>query len=87
MLPHLALALAPMLGLQGPPPLPDAHGFAGGFAGHSQGALLFAGGANFPSAPPWEGSAKVWHDRVSVACGSASPAATAAEDATTPRSS
>lgn len=46
------------------PALPDAHGFAGGFAGVSGDALLFAGGANFPAAPPWEGGEKAWHDRV-----------------------
>lgn len=45
-------------------PLPDAHGFAGAFAGVSGGALLVAGGANFPDHKPWEGGAKVWHDRV-----------------------
>lgn len=49
------------------PPLPDRHGFAGGFAGVSNGALLFAGGANFPDGgAPWTGSKKVWSDRVHV---------------------
>lgn len=48
------------------PELPDAHGFAGAYAGVSQDALIVAGGANFPSGPPWEGGAKVWHDRVFV---------------------
>ena len=43
------------------PPLPDAHGFAGAFAGVSGGALLVAGGANFPDGRPWEGAPKVWH--------------------------
>jgi len=43
------------------PPLPDEHGFAGAFAGVSNGSLLVAGGANFPDAPPWEGGRKVWH--------------------------
>lgn len=44
------------------PPLPDKEGFAGPFAGVSGGALLVAGGANFPDKKPWEGGAKVWHD-------------------------
>jgi solute:Na+ symporter, SSS family len=48
------------------PPLPDSFGFAGGFAGVSNGALVFAGGANFPNGPPWDGGTKVWHDRVLV---------------------
>ena len=42
-------------------PLPDPVGFAGAFAGVSNGALVVAGGANFP-----EGTTKVWHDRVFV---------------------
>lgn len=46
------------------PPLPDKIGFAGCYAGVSEGVLLVAGGANFPDGPPWEGHPKVWHDRV-----------------------
>lgn len=46
------------------PPLPDQLGVAGAFAGVSGGALLVAGGANFPGKPPWEGGSKVWHDTV-----------------------
>jgi solute:Na+ symporter, SSS family len=42
-------------------PLPDAHGFAGSFAGVSNGSLVVAGGANFPEAPPWDGGRKTWH--------------------------
>ena len=47
-------------------PLPDDRGVAGAFAGVSggdqdDGALVVAGGANFPSRPPWEGGAKTWH--------------------------
>ena len=45
-------------------PMPDVHGFAGPFAGVSGGALIVAGGANFPDGPPSEGGAKVWHDKV-----------------------
>jgi solute:Na+ symporter, SSS family len=48
------------------PPLPDPEGFAGSFAGVSQGALVVAGGANFPEKRPWEGGRKVWHDRIFV---------------------
>lgn len=46
------------------PPIPDANGVAGAFAGVSGGALLVAGGANFPGKKPWEGGEKVWHDAV-----------------------
>ncbi len=46
------------------PSLPDAHGFAGSYAGVAEGRLIVAGGANFPERPPWEGGTKVWHDRV-----------------------
>jgi N-acetylneuraminic acid mutarotase len=53
-----SLAWAPL------PALPDREGFAGSFAGVSGGALLVAGGANFPDKRPWEGGAKVWYDRV-----------------------
>ena len=48
------------------PPIPDARGFAGPFAGGSNGALIVAGGANFPDKMPWEGGAKAWHDCVFV---------------------
>ncbi len=48
------------------PPLPDPVGFAGPFAGVSHGALVVAGGANFPAGRPWDGAAKVWHDDVFV---------------------
>lgn len=48
------------------PPLPDAHGVAAPFAGVHGGVLIVGGGANFPDRPPWEGGAKVWHDRVRV---------------------
>ena len=48
------------------PPLPDALGVAGAFAGTSGGALLVMGGANFPDRMPWDGGTKVWHDDVYV---------------------
>ena len=48
------------------PELPDALGVAGPFAGVSGGALIVAGGANFPHGPPWEGGRKVWHDAIYV---------------------
>lgn len=47
-------------------PLPDAVGFAGSYAGVSNGALLVGGGANFPGKLPWEGGTKVWHDSLFV---------------------
>lgn len=46
--------------------LPDAHGFAGMCGGVSHGALVLAGGANFPGKAVWDGGAKVWHDRIFV---------------------
>jgi N-acetylneuraminate epimerase len=48
------------------PTLPDKEGFACSFAGVSHGALLVAGGANFPGKKPWEGGTKVWYDTVFV---------------------
>jgi N-acetylneuraminic acid mutarotase len=51
------------------PSLPDAEGFAGSFAGISGGALIVAGGANFPDKKPWEGGTKVWYDSVYVLAG------------------
>lgn len=50
------------------PPIPDATGFAGSFAGISNGALIVAGGANFPNdGAPWKpGSVKTWYDKVFV---------------------
>jgi N-acetylneuraminic acid mutarotase len=48
------------------PSLPDKEGFAGPFAGVSGGALVVAGGANFPDKRPWEGGKKVWTDAVFV---------------------
>jgi len=46
------------------PEIPDSRGLASVFAGVSDEALVVAGGANFPDAPPWEGGNKVWHDRI-----------------------
>jgi N-acetylneuraminic acid mutarotase len=48
------------------PSIPDRLGFAGAFAGVCHGALIVAGGANFPDAMPWDGGQKVWHDSVFV---------------------
>lgn len=45
------------------PPVPDAFGFAGAFAGTIGNHLLAGGGANFPDGVlPWDGGKKVWHD-------------------------
>jgi len=72
------LVLAGSLGLAGEflrwaelPPLPppgqrDQPGLAGAFVGIHNGALIVAGGANFPDAPPWKGGKKVWWDDVFV---------------------
>jgi N-acetylneuraminic acid mutarotase len=46
------------------PPLPDKEGFAGSFAGVSDGVLLVAGGANFPDKKPWEGGTKAWYGTI-----------------------
>src|SRR5262245_46889413 len=48
------------------PPIPDREGFAYPFAGVSHGALIVAGGANFPDKRPWEGGTKRWYDMVFV---------------------
>jgi N-acetylneuraminic acid mutarotase len=48
------------------PPLPDNEGVAGTFAGVTHGALVVAGGANFPNKKPWQGGKKVWHDAAYV---------------------
>lgn len=48
------------------PPLPDKHGFAGAFVGVSNGALIVAGGANFPDKAVWEGGKKAWYDKIFV---------------------
>jgi len=63
---HPTLAASSALQWQQLPPLPDPLGVAGPFAGVSGGALLVAGGANFPDRMPWEGGKKVWHDTVFV---------------------
>ncbi len=48
-------------------PIPNPVGFAGSFAGVSNGALLVAGGANFPDGgAPWTGSVKAWHDDIYI---------------------
>ena len=46
--------------------IPSSLGVAGAFSGVSDGALLVAGGANFPGKKPWEGGSKVWQDDVFV---------------------
>ena len=46
--------------------LPDLGeiGYAGLYAGVSSGALLAAGGTNFPDAPPWKQGKKAWYDQI-----------------------
>ena len=46
------------------PAIPDPLGVAGPFAGASNGAVIVAGGANFPT-PVWERT-KEWHDAIWV---------------------
>lgn len=51
------------------PALPDRDGqpnigVAGTFAGISHGALLVAGGANFPNGYPWQNGKKVWQSTI-----------------------
>ena len=46
------------------PPLPDKEGFAGMFAGVSDGQLFCMGGANFPGKRPWEGGTKKWYSTI-----------------------
>lgn len=66
-LPLLLVLFAASAGLCGDfPSLPDKEGFAGSFAGVSHGALMVAGGANFPGKKPWDGGQKVWYDEVFV---------------------
>jgi SSS family transporter len=48
------------------PDLPDKLGVGGPFAGTHGGALIVAGGANFPRGMPWEGGEKVWYDSINV---------------------
>ncbi|MDR1010940.1 MAG: sodium/solute symporter [Opitutaceae bacterium] len=48
------------------PSIPDKEGFAGSYGGVAGGALVIAGGANFPDARPWEGGVKTWYDKVFV---------------------
>jgi N-acetylneuraminic acid mutarotase len=67
-----AIAADPQIEWSGLPPLPPAPemriqpGVASPFVGVSNGALIVAGGANFPEAPPWEGGAKTWWDTIFV---------------------
>jgi SSS family transporter len=44
--------------------IPDKEGFAGLFAGVSNGTLICAGGANFPDKKPWEGGIKQWYNSI-----------------------
>lgn len=48
------------------PSIPNPAGFAAPFAGVSGGALIVAGGANFPEAMPWAGGKKTWHNSIYV---------------------
>lgn len=45
------------------PPIPG-NGLAAGYGGVADGQLIFAGGTDFPDAPPWQGGKKIWHDAI-----------------------
>ena len=63
----LTLPLQAAMGWSGLADFPQERGLAATFAGVSaEGHLVVAGGTNFPEAPPWEGGAKAWHDRIHV---------------------
>jgi N-acetylneuraminic acid mutarotase len=50
-----------------PKSIPDADGFAGSYAGVSNGSLIVAGGSNFPgNKRPWDGGTKTWYDKIFV---------------------
>ncbi|WP_207510418.1 sodium:solute symporter family transporter [Longitalea luteola] len=48
------------------PVIPSPVGFAGSFAGVSNGALVVAGGSNFGAGTPWNGGVKTWYDKIYV---------------------
>ena len=48
------------------PELPNTVGLGGAFSGVINGALIVAGGANFPDEPEWESGTKVWYDDIYV---------------------
>lgn len=54
------------------PSIPGKEGYAGMFAGVSNGQLICMGGANFPGAMPWKEGKKVWYDNIYVLSGKAS---------------
>ncbi len=54
----------PVLSFEELSPLPDQFGFGGMYAGVSNGALIVAGGANYPNKPFWEDGQKVWYDTI-----------------------
>lgn len=46
------------------PAIPEPIGYSGSLAGVTGGALLVAGGTNFPDRPPWNNGTKTWYDRI-----------------------
>lgn len=46
--------------------LPDSIGVAGAFIGKHNGALIVAGGANFPNGYPWQGGKKAYQSQIYV---------------------
>lgn len=61
---RIDMETTPIMRSSAMPPIPDANGFASPFAGMHDGALIVAGGANFPDKKPWEGGKKMWYDTI-----------------------
>ena len=57
--------------------LPDDQRFGGGFLGVSDGALIFAGGTNFPDALPRQAGTQVWYDSIFAHTANVTPPAAA----------
>ncbi|MDR6804988.1 cyclically-permuted mutarotase family protein [Dyadobacter sp. BE34] len=59
-------SVAASLPAPGTAPEAASLGVAGAFTGWHNGALLIAGGADFPAGMPWEGGRKAYHDGIYV---------------------
>lgn len=58
------MSTSTILSMEKLPPLPDNLGFAGMYAGVSNGSVFYMGGANFPDKKPWEGGKKIWSRKI-----------------------
>ena len=70
-LPLCSVAMGSNLQWSELPSIPDQLGLGGPIVGVHNGALIVAGGANFPDGPPWPengrpAGSKAWHDRIYV---------------------